>query len=794
MNNRYATVLRNGTWQHLPTTELVVGDIIQVKMGDFVEADVRWINTDELQVIESHLTGEPDAIQKNTDPITEKVEVGDRANMGFSGSTVSHGQGTGLIVATGQNTELGNIARLIQAVEVKESPLQVTINRLTKILMKVAGLVVVITFIIGIIRAGELSMTSISNVLSTSIALAVASIPDAMPAVLSIVLTIGAAKMARNNGLIKSLNSVETLGSTSYICSDKTGTLTKNEMTVTNYYDNGQFHQVSGRGYKPEGVIDNLTAETPSAFLTGAILCNEASVKKVNGKYKPFGNPTEVALNVLGQKAGITKDDLLQDYKIIRTLPFTSARKMMSVVVQNKTGYLLYTKGAPDVLINQSQDILINSINDNSDHIKSEFLKVVEDYADQALRTLAVGYREISQDLAENGSIEELEQKLTVTGVAGIIDPPREEVKASVKALNTANIEVVMITGDHEKTARAIAYDLGIVKSRDAKVIKGLEIEEMTDDELFRNVLDTNVYARVTPEHKQRIIKQLQRHNQIVAMTGDGVNDAPALTAADIGIAMGITGTEVTKDSADLILLDDKFTTIEKSVKSGRTIYANIKNFMRHELTTNVAEVLALLLGLLLFTSQIGNVPAATPVLTALMVLWVNMVSDALPSFALGYDVAESDIMKEKPRDPNESILANKTWSRVMVRGIIMGAVVYLAFVLAANADMAVNQAQTVAFLTLVFGQLWHVFDARSSKTLFQRNPFGNPKLIMAVIFAAVSSILVTVIPFFNTVMGTALLPFPVYLMVIFLPALPTLILSGIKELLGLMSYKVQTF
>lgn len=437
----------------------------------------------------------------------------------------------------------------------------------------------------------------------------------------------------------------------------------------------------------------------------------------------------------------------------------------MSVIIENDRGYFLYTKGAPDVLIERCSGFLINNQIDKSEKEKDNFVKIVDTYAEEALRTLAVAYKKIDENEALNVNTEELEKDFILTGVAGIIDPPREEVKESIRQLHEANINVVMITGDHEKTARAIAYDLGIVKSKDAKVLKGIDLEEMSDQELYEEVRNINVYARVSPEHKQRIVKQLQSHKQVVAMTGDGVNDAPALRAADIGVAMGITGTEVTKDSADLILLDDKFTTIEKSVYSGRTIYANIKNFMRHELTTNVAEVLALILGLVLFRKAVGDVAAMTPTLTALMVLWVNMVSDAIPSFSLGYDVAETDLMKEKPRDSNQSILANYTWSRVLIRGTIMGGMVYLSFLLAAQNGLSASEAQTVAFLTLVYGQLWHVFDARSSRTLFRRNPFGNLRLVGAVVFAGVSSFLVTLIPFFNSVMGTAQLTLPIYLM-----------------------------
>ncbi len=787
MNNRFVSVLRNGNLEKIASNELVVGDIVKVTVGDFVEADVRWLQLDELQLIESHLTGEADAVIKTSEIISEKVEIGDQRNMGFSGSVVSSGQGTGIVVATGENTELGKISQLMKEEGVRQSPLQKTVQKLTKTLMKISAGIVVLTFVFGLISSGEFSINSITSVFSTSIALAVASIPDALPVVLSIVLTIGAVKMSKNKGLIKTLSSVETLGSTSYICSDKTGTLTQNEMTVTKFYANGQLYTVEGLGYDIKGGVSLISQENKEKnfeqFMESIVLCNDSSLKEVEGQIKTFGNPTEIALTVLGAKTGYKKDDLLENVRVVRTLPFSSSRKMMSLIIENDRGYFLYTKGAPDVLIERCSGFLINNQIDKSEKEKDNFVKIVDTYAEEALRTLAVAYKKIDENEALNGNTEELEKDFILTGVAGIIDPPREEVKESIRQLHEANINVVMITGDHEKTARAIAYDLGIVKSKDAKVLKGIDLEEMSDQELYEEVRNINVYARVSPEHKQRIVKQLQSHKQVVAMTGDGVNDAPALRAADIGVAMGITGTEVTKDSADLILLDDKFTTIEKSVYSGRTIYANIKNFMRHELTTNVAEVLALILGLVLFRKAVGDVAAMTPTLTALMVLWVNMVSDAIPSFSLGYDVAETDLMKEKPRDSNQSILANYTWSRVLIRGTIMGGMVYLSFLLAAQNGLSASEAQTVAFLTLVYGQLWHVFDARSSRTLFRRNPFGNLRLVGAVVFAGVSSFLVTLIPFFNSVMGTAQLTLPIYLMVIFIPALPTLILSGVKEI-----------
>ncbi len=594
--------------------------------------------------------------------------------------------------------------------------------------------------------------------------------------------------------MIKSLSSVETLGATTFIASDKTGTLTKNEMTVTRFFANGVNFAVDGDGYDPVGEINsikdgkNVQESDFISFLQSAVLNNEAQIQRdENGNYAPLGNPTDVSLIVLGHKAQISRDHLLsqtgeQDCDILRVLPFESTRKMMSTVVKIGNKYQLLTKGAPDVLMRHSESAVLADNSVAIDDAKATLEQQVLDYANDALRTIAVAKRELTKEEALNATQTQLEQKLTILGIAGIIDPPRPEVQKSIATLRKAAVEVVMITGDHAATARAIAYRLGIVTDKQAPVIEGREIEQLSDEQLFELAPDIRVYARVSPEHKQRIIKALQKHDQVVAMTGDGVNDAPALRAADIGIAMGINGTEVTKDSADLILLDDKFTTIEKSVAAGRTIFANIKNFMRQELTTNVAEVLSILLGTFLITQPIGHISELTPTLTTIMVLWVNMISDSMPSFAMGYDEPEHDIMAVKPRNVNESVLANHLLSRVMIRGFVMGFAVFIAFYWAAKAGMQPNEAQTVAFLTLVFGQLWHVFDARSSHTLFRRNPFSNPYLIATVLFAGISSLAITMLPFFNTLMGTSPLSWEVYIAVIFLPALPTFILSGLKE------------
>ncbi len=794
-----ANVLRDQSWQKIDASQLVPGDIVDVKMGDFIEADLRWLSVNELQVNESHLTGESDAVEKDSKVLPKNTDLADRTNMGFSGSTVVNGSGLGVVTATGTHTELGKIADLLQQNKTQKTPIEQNITQLTKRLMVAAIGVVVIAITYDLVKeylnTGTIPIKALMDSVSGAIALAVAAIPDSMPVVLSVVLTIGARVLARNRGLIKSLSSVETLGATTLIASDKTGTLTKNEMTVTRFFANGINFAVDGNGYDPVGEITSIEdgeigqESDYIPFIKGAILDNESQIQRnEKGHYEPLGNPTDVSLVVLGHKAKISRANLLsqtgdQDYDILRVFPFESERKMMSTVVKIGNNYKLFTKGAPDVIMQHTTDVILDSKSVPIKEAQATLEDQVLNYANDALRTIAVAGRTLTKEEAFNATQTELEDQLTFLGIAGIIDPPRPEVRKSIATLHKASVEVVMITGDHPATARAIAYRLGIIKDKQARVIEGQELEKMSDEQLFEVVPNIRVYARVSPEHKQRIINALQKHDQVVAMTGDGVNDAPALRAADIGIAMGINGTEVTKDSADLILLDDQFTTIENSVAAGRTIFANIKNFMRQELTTNVAEVLSILLGTFFITHSIGHISELTPTLTAIMVLWVNMISDSLPSFALGYDDAEHDVMAVKPRNVHESLLANHLLSRVMIRGVVMGLSVFIAFYWAAKSGMQVNEAQTVAFLTLVFGQLWHVFDARSTHTLFRRNPFSNPYLLAAVLFAGISSLAITMLPFFNTFMGTSMLNWQIYIAVIFLPAIPTLVLSGLKEL-----------
>lgn len=799
MADHTAQVLRDGDWVNLKTELLVPGDIVNIRLGDFIEGDIRFLSTNELQVNESHLTGESDVIAKKNVVLEKDTPLGDRINLGFSGSTVLNGSGIGVVIATGMQTELGKISELLQQTTSLQTPIEKTINALTKKLMYIAGGTVVFVLAYGLIKEymlhGQITVEALMADISQAIAIAVAAIPDAMPVVLSIVLTIGATLLSRNNGLVKSLNSVETLGATTFICSDKTGTLTKNEMTVTNFFANGQNYQVTGHGYEPVGEISLENSEEQveladiDSFLSAAILNNEAQIRQNpdDGRYQPFGNPTDVSLIVLGEKAGLNNNDLLNqadpDYNILRVFPFESTRKMMSMIVQKNDEYYVLTKGAPDVIFERTTKAqMYNEIVD-FEAVRPQFEQEMLDFAEDALRTLAVAERKIDEDLAENGELADLEKDLTILGIAGIIDPPRPEVKKSIAKLKGAGVIVVMITGDHAATARAIAHRLGIIEEPDALVVTGQELATIDDEHLKLVVKDARVYARVTPADKQRVVKALQENAEVVAMTGDGVNDAPALKAADIGIAMGINGTEVTKDSADLILLDDKFTTIEKSVEAGRRIFGNIKNFIRQELITNVAEVLSLLLILFFMTKQIGQVSSLTPTLTAVMVLWVNMISDSLPSFSLGFDQAESDSMKQKPRDLSEPILNKTMVKRIAVRGIAMGVLVALSFIWAAHQGFSPAQTQTVAFLTLVFGQLWHIFDTRSNRSIFHRNPFDNKILLFAVAFAAIASVLATYLPVFHKFVGTARIPEWLILCLILVSSIPTLVISGIKEI-----------
>jgi Ca2+-transporting ATPase len=608
--------------------------------------------------------------------------------------------------------------------------------------------------------------------------------------VVTVVLTLGAKRMVRNKALVRKLSSVETLGSASVICSDKTGTLTQNKMQVLSIYSGGHYYDVSGDGYNPSGIFTNEMDEEVNPrdidelyhFLEMSAGCNDALLIERDGIHTIMGMPTEGALTVVTAKANITKQDLLDDgAEFIHSFPFDSSRKLMSIVVKTKEGqYYVIAKGAPDVLLQRSDSIYLHqesvSIDNNTEkHIH----EAIDNFSSKALRTLAVAYKAIEPDHLQLTQ-DEYESGFTFLGIHGIMDPPRKEVPEAIEECRTAGIRTIMITGDHAGTAEAIARQIGMKRSDNESVFTGSEIEGMTETELIDAVEHAVVFARVTPEHKLRIIKALQSRGEVVAMTGDGVNDAPALRTADIGIAMGITGTDVAKDASDLILIDDNFSTIVKAVREGRRIYDNLKKFIRQGLTANVSEVSALLFAFLLM----GEDPLLT--LAPLMILWVNLVSDGIPSLALGVDNEEEGIMKRKPISSKEGFFANNLASKIVLRGLVLGFTTYFMFQYALNKGATLEYAQTIAFMTLIFGQIFHIFDARTFSTLYCRNPWNNRYLLAAVGGSALVSIALIYSGLGTMVFGTEPLAFKHLVMVIAIAALPTFVLSGLKEIFNI--------
>lgn len=779
-----AHVRQAGEWQVLPAKQLVPGDIILLKTGDIIPADCRLIEATQLEVDESALTGESNLVRKITLPLeAADITLGDQLNMGFMSTSIHNGRGTAIVTATGMKTEVGKIAHLMQSTQHRLTPLQTRIHALSHTLIWAALFIVAIIVGIGFYKGLDLS-----GMVDTSISLVVAAIPEGLTTVVTIVLTLGAKQMMHNRALAKYLASVETLGSTSVICSDKTGTLTQNKMQSVQIWAGGESYQIQGEGYRPFGNFINNQQQTVDPqqhphlkhLLEMSALCSEAQLIEKKDHYLIQGLPTEGALVVAAAKANIEKEALLQHQKLITVFPFDPKRKMMSVVVQEPNArYKLIVKGAPDVLLSHSN--IIEYQDKHLDAVSNQSLieGVIQEFGSQALRTLAIGYRYLSEDQLHL-SQEVLEDQLTFTGLHGIIDLPRAEATQSVKECHEAGIRVVMITGDHAVTARAIAHKMHIIDSNDAVVITGSELNTLSDAELIELAPKTYVYARVTPEHKLRIVNALQSQGEVVAMTGDGVNDAPALRKADIGIAMGDTGTGAAKESADLILLDDNFATIVTAVREGRRIYDNIRKFIRQDLTANVGEVSAILFAFLLITGD----PLLS--LAPLMILWINLVSDGIPSLALGVDTAEKDVMKRPPRAQEDSFFAGNLGTRIIARGLVMGVFTFWMFQYALHIGMTIEYAQTLAFMTLIFGQLFHVFDARTFTTLYRRNAFSNRLLLWAVFGSGTLSILMVYTPFGNLALGTTPLQLQHLIMAFFIAALPTFILSGLKEIFNI--------
>lgn len=769
----FAKVIRGGELLHIPARDLVSGDLVLLESGDRVPADLRFVECNDCSVDESALTGESVPVVKSAGKLdSADLALGDRKNCGYLGTMVTRGTAKGIVTVTGMRTEMGKIADLIQQTEEAETPLQHRLEQLGKILIVVALVLTVVVVLAGILHGQP-----VYDMFLAGVSLAVAAIPEGLPAIVTIALALGVQRMIKRRAIVRKLPSVETLGCASVICSDKTGTLTQNKMTVTKLWLGGRTIEVTGEGYEPVGLLKengkSIDAKGDSALrrLTQiAALCNNSDLsqqeksddakkrKPAKGEppvsdaaeWKIKGDPTEAALLVLAAKTGLVKSALQSLYTRVKEFPFDAERKRMSVLVSHQGGKLICAKGAPDLLVGQCAYVLWDDqVVPFTASLKSKVLAANEAMARESLRVLGTAYRDVKGH--ENcDSSEQAESGLIFVGLTGMMDPPRKEVKEAIYKCRQAGIKTVMITGDHGTTAEAIARTLGII-GREGRVITGTELSTMPDDELEKVADDVNVYARVSPEHKLRIVQALQRRGHVVAMTGDGVNDAPAVKAADIGIAMGITGTDVTKEASALVLSDDNFSSIVAAVEEGRGIYENIRKFIRYLLASNVGEIMTM------FLAMMAGLPLP---LVPIQILWVNLVTDGLPAMALGVDQAESDLMQQKPRPAKENIFARRLGWKIVSRGVLIGLCTLGAFVLALKAgegqpDQLIH-AQTVAFATLVMAQLIHVFDCRSSRSIFHRKLLENKFLVLAVLSSLVLMLAVLYIeplqPIFKTV------------------------------------------
>ncbi|MGM0749179.1 MAG: calcium-translocating P-type ATPase, SERCA-type [Bacillota bacterium] len=773
LSTPHVMALREGSWAKIPSKELVPGDIVKFASGDRIGADVRIVEAKSLEIEESALTGESLPVVKHADKLKKPdVSLGDITNMAFMGTIITRGSGVGIVVGTGMKTAMGKIADMLESAGTFSTPLQRRLEQLGKILIVVALLLTVLVVAVGVIQGHDLYSMFLAGV-----SLAVAAIPEGLPAIVTVALSLGVQRMIKQKSIVRKLPAVETLGCASIICSDKTGTMTQNKMTVTHVWSGGKTWNVSGVGYEPKGAFTLNGKETSAdhhkplqqMLLYGA-LCNTSIIEKKDGEYILDGDPTEGALLTAARKAGFSNDFVQSHYRVIEEFPFDSDRKMMTVIVEDRDKkHYVITKGAPDVLMQRSANIFY----DGSAELftkgrKSEADAVLKHLASQALRTIAVAFKPLKA--GEKPTMEQAEKDLTLLGLSGIIDPPRPEVRQAIKECREAGIKTVMITGDHVETAKAIAKDLRLLPKR-GKIMDGQMLNELSSEELAGVVDDVYVFARVSPEHKLKIVKAYQENGHIVAMTGDGVNDAPAIKQADIGVAMGITGTDVAKEASSLVLVDDNFATIKSAIKEGRNIYENIRKFVRYLLASNVGEILVMLFAMLL----------ALPLpLVPIQILWVNLVTDGLPAMALGMDQPEGDVMKRKPRQPKEGVFARKLGWKVISRGFLIGIATLLAFIIVYHRNPEnLAYAQTVAFATLVLAQLIHVFDCRSETSIFDRNPFENLYLIGAVLSSILLMVIVIYYPALQPIFHTVPIKPGDWLLVIGMSAIPTFLLAG---------------
>ena len=750
----HCKVVRDGQVRVIESRGLVPGDVVIIETGDTVPADIRLTETVNLKVQEAAMTGESVPEDKFTEAINGEVGLGDRDNMAFASSSITYGRGKGIVTATGMNSEMGKIASMIQSVPDTKTPMQERLDKLGKILAIVAISICILIFITGILYGRDLV-----EMFMTAVSLAAAAIPEGLPAVSTIVLAVGVQRLVKKNAIIRKLPSVETLGSTRIICSDKTGTLTQNRMTVVKIYDNGSTQNISD--------IKNIEESVP--LFKASVLANDAKLSNKDGKWESIGDPTETAILDLGLKFGIVKDQLEEEGVRIAEIPFDSQRKMMTTVHSFGDKLLLSVKGGLDEMLSCCNRIYENGrIRELTAEDRENIAQANLQMAENALRVLSVGMNNI-QSLPEKIEPSTLEKELIFVGMIGMIDPPREEVKLAVDTCRNAGIKPVMITGDHKITAIAIAEALGI-KGRDDVALTGLDVEKMSDEELRRRVESVAVYARVSPEHKVRIVKAFQDNRDVVAMTGDGVNDAPALKLADIGVAMGITGTDVSKEAADMVLTDDNFATIVSAVEEGRRIYDNILKAIQFMLSTNIGELIVL------FIAVMFN--WVTPLLP-IHILWINLVTDSLPALALSVDPAAPNIMSRKPIKADQGIMTKPFISRIALQGAMIGALTLIAYRIGLHSG--IETARTMTFAVLALTQITHVFNVRSENFSAFRGMFSNKYLLgaLAIVFALMFTVLE--IPALHTIFHVTELTSQQWLWVAGLSFAPLPIIEAVK-------------
>lgn len=755
-----AKVIRNGSITHIPARELVPGDIVLLEAGNYVPADLRLIESVNLKIDESSLTGESMPVEKNSKIVYKKedVPIGDRANCAFMGTIVTYGRGKGIVVGTGMNTEIGMIAKMLDSYQESETPLQKKLADFGKLLGIACIVVCGIVFSIGVFRGLEPL-----DMFMTAISLAVAAIPEGLPAIVTIVLAIGLQKMVKRHAIIKKLHAVETLGSITVICSDKTGTLTQNEMTITQIYTGEKIYSVSGRGYNPTGefTLDGSKVMPENdihlkLLLTIGALCNDSKLEEsgLDGgekTWKIIGDPTEGAFIVAAAKAGIHTEDLLKTQPRLQEIPFDSDRKRMTTFHPLNNGKVAYIKGAPDVMLNLSSTIFKDGkIVKLTEEDRQTILDANHQMATKALRVLALAFKNIDS-IPDEPKPEDIEKDMTFVGLVGMIDPPRPEVKEAIKVCKNAGIKTVMITGDYKDTAVAIAKDLTIIDD-ESKVLTGTELNELTDEELEAKAKEVAVYARVSPEHKLKIVDAIKKNGHIVAMTGDGVNDAPALKKADIGIAMGITGTDVAKETADMILTDDNFASIVSAIEEGRVIYSNIRKFIFFLLSCNIAEIL------IIFVAMLFGLPVP---LKPIQLLWLNLLTDAFPAMALGMEEKEPNIMGKAPRDPQEPIMDKRMKWQISIQSIAMTIAVLGVYIYALKFKNGIQTARTFAFTTLILSELLRAYTSRSETySVFSLGVFKNKFMVGGTLVSFLLLLAVLYVPYLREVFDTTLLSF----------------------------------